>query len=160
MGAILSEAGPEKFRAWVQALKDHGLRLYDGNSAVVRAVANGEVDIGLADSDDAFAGEHEQWPVSHAFPGFLPGQGPLALPNTVGEVKGAPHPAEAAKLIEFLLSERVERILAASDSREAPARPGLAGQTGVELPVEPVDFEAIAARIPEALKIWDEVFGG
>lgn len=160
IGAILEEAGPEKFRDWAASLKANGVRLYDGNSAVVRAVANGEVDLGLADSDDAFAGEHEKWPVAHAFIGFRPGDAALPLPNTVGEVKGAPHAAEAARLIEFLLSERAERILAASDAREMPARPGLAAQLGAELPVRPIDFHGVEARVGEALRIWDEVFGG
>ena len=42
MGFLLHACGEERFRAWVRGLKASGVRLYDGNSQVVRAVAQGE----------------------------------------------------------------------------------------------------------------------
>jgi iron(III) transport system substrate-binding protein len=160
LGAMLAEAGPGRFRAWVEGLKSNGVRLYDGNSGVVRAAATGEIDVGLTDSDDAFGGEREGWPVAHLYLGFGAGGSPLPIPNTVAEVKGAPHPAQAAALMDYLLSERAEGVLAASDSRNMPVHPAAAEEVkGSGLPVTPVGLEAIAERVPEALRIWDEVFG-
>jgi iron(III) transport system substrate-binding protein len=160
MGAQLVALGPEGFRAWLRGLKENGLRLYDGNSTVVKAIANGEVDVGLTDTDDIYAAQKQGWPVARA-PFGAGADAPLLIPNTVGRIKGGPHPAEAAALIEFILSERVERLLAESESRNTPIRPGLAAKfPDLQLPRDSVpDLDAIFKAIPEALKIWDDVFG-
>lgn len=168
MGAILSQSGPQAYRAWLEGLKANGVRLYDGNSTVVRAVAQGEIDVGLTDSDDVYGGQREGWPVemrtilsaSDSSPEELRDDGPLAIPNTIGRIKGGPHPAEAAALIDFVLSERVERMLGEGEAKHAPVRPRLASELQLHVPAASVpDFEAIERSIPEALQIWDEVFG-
>ncbi|QKK07177.1 MAG: solute-binding protein [Planctomycetota bacterium] len=55
MGALLATAGTAVFRAWLEAMAANGLRLYDGNSTVVRAVTEGELDVCLTDTDDVWA---------------------------------------------------------------------------------------------------------
>lgn len=170
MGAILSQSGPQAYRAWLEGLKANGVRLYDGNSTTVRAVAQGEIDIGLTDSDDVYGGQREGWPVEMstiAYDPIIPpgGQviastGPLAIPNTIGRIKGGPNQAAAAALIDFVLSERVERMLGEGEAKHAPVRPRLASELQLYVPAASVpDFEAIERSIPEALRIWDEVFG-
>ena len=64
MAYLLSSCGEELFRKWLNQLHEGHIRLYDGNSAVVRAVAMGEIDAGLTDSDDVAAGRREKWPVA------------------------------------------------------------------------------------------------
>jgi iron(III) transport system substrate-binding protein len=165
IGALLAESGEPVFRAWLGALKASGVRLYDGNAAVARAVAYGEIDAGLTDSDDVYAGQREGWPIEMVpapatlAPGGGAGAGPMLLPNTVGRVRGAPHPAEGGALAEFLLSARVERMLAESESRNVPIRPALARDLRLEIPGAAVpDLQRAAQAAPAALQLVDELF--
>jgi ABC-type Fe3+ transport system substrate-binding protein len=50
------------------------------------------------------------------------GLGTLLIPNTVARIKGGPNPAHATTLIDFLLSEEVERMLAESVSHNVAMR--------------------------------------
>ncbi len=156
LGALYLSLGKDRFRAWLEALKANGVRLYDGNSTVVRAAAQGEIDAGLTDTDDVYAGQHESWPVA-----LSTGPHPLVLPNTVGRVRGGPHPAEGAALIDFLLGPRVDRALAASDAKMTPVRKPIAEELHApQYDMGPaVDFAAIEGAESAALAVWDEVFG-
>jgi iron(III) transport system substrate-binding protein len=154
LGAMLHNRGPEEFRTWVQGLKVNDVRLYDGNSSVVKALAAGEISIGLTDSDDVAVGVARGWPVLPVATASS-----LAIPNTVALVHRAPHRASAEALIDFLLSERVERLMARSESRNIPARPRLAAELGMGPPPSPADLEAIAGKVSEALRVWNQVFG-
>lgn len=166
MAALLADAGPETYRAWLEAMKANGLKLYDGNATIVRAVAQGEIDIGLTDTDDVWAGQRNGWPVAMVFEAADPGasppsRGPLLMPNTVAMVRGAPNPEQAGRLIDFILSEQTERLLAESESRNLPARPELAAQFPQNAVPDPwvVDWRAIAEATPEAMRIAEEVLG-
>src|SRR5690606_16122693 len=63
LGYLLHECGEAGYRAWVEAMKANDIRVFDGNATVVRAVAQGEVDVGLTDTDDVWAGQRNNWPV-------------------------------------------------------------------------------------------------
>lgn len=170
MGAILAACGEDAFRRWLVALKANDLRLYDGNSAVVRAVAHGEIDAGLTDSDDVFVGLREKWPVAMimessaatAAPATLCVVGPCPIPNTVAIVKNAPHPDSAAKLAEFLLGARVERVLTESESRNSPVRPSISHVEAIplqQMALQAPNLQAVHAAIPAAMKVCTEVLG-
>ena len=159
MAALLERWGPERFGAWLRALKDNKVRLYDGNSSVVRAVAQGEIDLGLTDTDDVYAGQRNGWDI-----GLVLGDGgdagiPFVMPNTAGLVRGGPNPAHARELLAFILSERVERILAESDSRNTPIRAELARELGLEPWDAGADLAAVAGRVDEAMTLCGDVLG-
>ena len=59
-------------------------------------------------------------------PKGLPSIGPLVIPEHGREILACPHPNEAGKLADFLLSSTVESMLAESESRNIPVRPELA----------------------------------
>jgi iron(III) transport system substrate-binding protein len=148
-------------------MHNNDVRLYDGNSAVVRAVSQGEIDAGITDTDDVVAGQRERWPVDMSVEpiGFaawgLSGRGTLVIPNTAALVKGGPHPKEAAALLDFLLSAKVEELLAKSESQNRPIRSKLAQQMG-ELPIpelEIPDFKEIHKAVPAAMKACTEILG-
>ncbi len=173
LAALVALAGEAKVEAWLTALRDNGARLYDGNASVVRAIANAEIDVGLTDSDDVFAGQRNKWQVGLIYEGRdadpekaggLPSFGTIMLPNTVGLIKkpgGVTKDARA--LAEFLLSAEVETILGDSDSRNVPVRPALAKaqaekdpRTRVPEPAS-VDLAAVSKAAPAAAAIADRV---
>lgn len=165
MGGLLAEFGEPALRAWLAGLKSNRVRLYDGNSAVVKAVAYGEIDAGLTDTDDVYAGQREGWKVAMAMAPARLGGGTataddraMLIPNTVARVKGGPHPKEAATLIDFLLSERCERMMAKSESRNIPVRAWLATDLGQEQAASRLpDLERAAEGIPAAMRACDEI---
>jgi iron(III) transport system substrate-binding protein len=166
MAQALLVGGRERFRAWLGQLRGAGLRLYDGNSGVVRGLAFGEIDVGLTDTDDVHAGRANGWPVGMAYEApdqggageGLPSAGALAIPNTVARIRGTAHP-DADRLVRFLAGEACEEILARSDSRNWPTAPGLA-LTFPELAIPemaPVSWESLAEVSDEAVAICDEL---
>lgn len=182
MAALVAAHGPERTREFLRALKAHGLRQYDGNSMIVKAVAQGEIDAGLTDTDDVFAGQRNGWPVDFtlervdgpdaiATGGVLPSIGPLVIPNTVARIKNGPGSravlasgvgtTSADALVSFLLSEKLERLLAASEARNIPVRPGLAAQVQTVAIAKPMNvrLEDVEAKIDEALAIVAETLG-
>jgi len=126
------EVIPGYFNAWLEGLAENNIRLLpSGNAGVVEAVARGEADVGMTDTDDLWAAQARGLKVElvyarHSSDAEEPEAGTLLIPNTVAMVKGGPNPERARQLMEFLLSEQVERLLAESDSRNVPLRPELA----------------------------------
>lgn len=184
LACLTDRFGPDLVRNWLADLKAAGLRLYDGNAAVVRAIHLGEIDAGLTDSDDVWAAQAQGWPVNAHWIGNTLGPagsegnptstqspvapGPLLLPNTVALVRNGPQPDPARRLVDWLIGGRAEELLAASDSRNIPIKPDLASaferdfpQFWVQSPV-PVwqpDLEAAYAAMEEAMAVADQVFG-
>jgi iron(III) transport system substrate-binding protein len=178
MGAIAQNCGLETLRTWLKSMKANGVRLYDGNAGVMRAVANGEIVVGLVDADDVWSGQRQAYPVDLVYErndiaanptaSFRPGPatleigwGPLLLPNTAALVKGGPNPANARKLLDYLISEKVERMLAESDSHNIPVHPSLAtdpafAKYAVKDPMR-ISLEQVGAIMSESLKACDEV---
>jgi iron(III) transport system substrate-binding protein len=156
------------YEAFFEGLAENGVRLLEnGNSGVVQAIVSGEADVGMTDTDDVHAAKAQgakiemvyAWHDSEA----KPGGGTLVIPNTVGLVAGGEHGAESKRLIEFLLSEQVERMLAQSPSRNIPLRPALAAEFPVLSVPSPlaIDFSKASSEmdgaVTIAMKIIEEV---
>jgi len=162
MGAMQAywsgQFGKQAFEWFLTDLANNDVRLLtSGNAGVVQAVASGEADIGMTDTDDVWAAQRNGQPVDLVYPYHgLPdheGEGTLLIPNTVARVKGGPNPDTAGVLIDFLLSEEVERLLAESDSHNIPVRPDLAAEFPeyrVEHELE-ISYEAAALAMDEAV---------
>jgi len=102
--------GEEKWSAWCQALEANKPFLVDGNSVAVKQVARGEAWVGLTDSDDIAAEQQEGAPVL-ALPMMAE---TLLIPNTIAVLRGAPHPAQAQQLFDYLRRrEVIQRLIAA-----------------------------------------------
>ncbi|MHC4475852.1 MAG: extracellular solute-binding protein [Planctomycetota bacterium] len=136
----------------LRQLKANEIRLVEGNSTAVRMVATGQADICFTDTDDVYAGVRNGWPVAM---NYLDqgGDGPLTIPNTAGVINGAPHPEEAKTLMDFLLSEKAEQMLAESDSHNAPIHAGLAERFKSYAVANPlsVDYEKVAEHLQIAI---------
>jgi len=150
--------GPERARAILEGLKANEVRLAAGNSTAVRMVATGQADICFTDTDDVYAAGRNGWPVAM---NMLDqgGDGTLTIPNTAAMIEGGPHPEEAKELMDFLLSERLEELLAQSDSHNYPVNPSVAERfKRYEIPKAlDVEYGKIADMLGEAIKVSREV---
>lgn len=129
MGALRAVWGEGVYGDWVGAMRANGVRILEGNASVVREIARGTIDIGLTDSDDVFAARREGQRVAYVYErrdeeraGEAWSPGVMVMPNTVARVRGGANPEGATALIEEILSERTERLMMESDSRNFPVR--------------------------------------
>jgi iron(III) transport system substrate-binding protein len=142
----------------LQGLKTNHIRLVSGNSAAVRMVATGQADICFTDTDDVYAAQRNQWPVAMV-PLDQAGDGSLAIPNTAARINQGPHPQAARALMAFLLSETVERHLAASDSHNSPIHSALQDEFKayrLEKPLK-ISYERIADQLTAAIGTAREI---
>jgi len=150
--------GAGRAKEILEALRANNIRLVSGNSTAVRMVATGQADVCFTDTDDVYAAQRNGWPV--AFNDLdQGGDGALAIPNTAAVIKGAVHPGQAGELMDFLLSEQLERMLVRSDSHNCPIRPALAEQFGLYVIPKPldVDYEKVADQLPTAIRTAREI---
>ncbi len=114
--------GRHKLAAWLDGVRANDVAICPGNAAVKEMVAAGEKAWGVVDTDDANEALASAKPVKVV---MLPEPELVLIPNTVGVIRHAPHPAAAKRLAEYLLSAEVERKLAASASKNMPLRTDL-----------------------------------
>lgn len=162
MGALYHAWGPDRFKAWLEGLAANGVRVYDSNSSVVRAIWMGEIDVALTDTDDVLVGQNRGWSVAMLEPALdEAGGGPLAVPCTVGLVAGGANPERGRAFIDWLLSGHGERVLASSESANRPVHPDGGAGYPVELPIhERGWYEGVAASVPAALELCERVLPG
>jgi len=155
-----THAMPGYYEAFAEGLAENMPRILpSGNAGVIDAVARGEADIGLTDTDDVFAAQARGLKLAMVFPRHASdpgtvGGGTLAIPNTVAVVAGCPHPDAARRFVEFMLAPETERELARMTARHAPLV--TARQAGdLEIP-DPlmVDARQMAAAADEAVNAF------
>ena len=148
------------FAAWgEQRAKDYfrsvkaNARVMAGNKQVARAVARGELAIGLTDTDDAMIELESLWPVAIVYPDQGPQQlGTLFIPNTLAIIRQGPHPQEAKQLVDFLLSPQVEEMLAKGPSAQIPLNLQVPIMPRVE---SPRTVRAMEVDFAAAAEVWD-----
>jgi iron(III) transport system substrate-binding protein len=126
VAALYAELGDDRADDYFRKLKANDVKIVDGNSVVRDMVARGDALVGLTDSDDVNVALQAKQPVAMVLPD-RDGIGVPVMPNMVSLVAQAPHPDEARRLIDYLLSSEVERKLADSDAVQIPLHPGVPG---------------------------------
>jgi iron(III) transport system substrate-binding protein len=114
--------GPEALKAWHRETRRRGLREVPGNGPVKQIVAQGTCAHGLTDTDDFFDAKDAGAPVEMR-PVRIEGGGTVCIPNTVAIIKGTRRVDAARRLVDYLLSEKVELALARSKARQIPLGP-------------------------------------
>jgi iron(III) transport system substrate-binding protein len=144
IAAMFALHGEETTRDYLLRLKTNGVRLVDGNSAAVRAVMDKRADLAMTDTDDVWVARRSHQSMEMCFPDMGDG-GTLLIPCSVGLIRGGPGESESAKrLVDFLVSAEVERLLATSTSRNIPVREPLRHELGIDWPAESkAPFESI-----------------
>jgi iron(III) transport system substrate-binding protein len=118
-------------------------------------VVNGEVKMGLTDTDDVNVALEDQQPVAMALPD-RDGIGSALMPNMVSLIAGAPHPEAGKKLIDYLLSAEVEKALAQSEAVQIPLRAGVEGPKNIpplnSFKPMTLDYGKAASRVEDVVK--------
>lgn len=152
VAALYVLAGDEKMDDFFRRLKANGVRIVDGNSVVRDLVARGEVTVGLTDTDDVNVAIENGSPVGMVLP-EKEGLGVPVMPNMVSLIANAPHPDDARRLIDYLLSADVERQLAESEAVQIPLHAGVPGPKNMPAidTFKPMtlDFTKAAARVED-----------
>jgi len=144
--ALRHHWGASAWETWCRGLQDNKPFLVDGNSVVVKLVGRAEAWVGLTDSDDIFAGQREGMPIV-----ALPvGGETLYIPNSIGIIRGAPHPQEALELSKFLQSPHVIQRLVQENALEGPFMP-------VGLGIK-VDWPKLVSELEPANAIMKTIF--
>lgn len=123
--ALRRVAGEEQARAWLKAMQANEPQAYESNAAIVEAVANGEVALGLVNHYYLYrflAERGADLPVAnHHFPGQDVGN--LVNIAGAGVLDSAKHPEAAAAFIQFLLSDAAQAYFA-TETVEYPLAAG------------------------------------
>jgi iron(III) transport system substrate-binding protein len=159
--ALYAVWGPERARRLYAGVQARGVRVVDGNSVVRDLVAQGTAAAGWTDSDDACGAVKAGAPVEVILPD-QDQQGTLLIPGTVALLAGAPHPAEALALLEFLLDSATEQMLIESGFFQVSVRPGgpvHACLGGAAIKTMAVGLDDIAAQLDVVGQAMTATFG-
>ena len=152
VAALYAALGDEQMDDFFRRLKANDVRVVDGNSVVRDLVARGEVKVGLTDTDDVNVAIEDGQPVAMALPDAA-GLGVPVMPNMVSLIAGGPRPEEARRLIDYLLSPEVERLLARSEAVQIPLHEGVEAPLNIPAidtfkPMA-VDYALAASRVED-----------
>jgi iron(III) transport system substrate-binding protein len=128
VGAVLATYGTATAKSWLAGLKANAA-LYQDDEAVVAAVDRGQADVGVVNQYYWYRLRLEVGPANvHSKLSYFPSRDVGGLENVSGAavLASSHHKTGAEKFVSFLVSEQAQRILAASDDYEYPARPGVA----------------------------------
>jgi len=131
--AMLIAVGEPRTRSWLQGIKANDPKTYPSNDLIVKAANDGHVDLGLVNHYYLFQLQSEIGPdKTMARNHYTAGTDPGALVNVagVGILKSSKKQADAARFVEYLLSEPAQRHFAEVNF-EYPLRPGVPTAAGL-----------------------------
>ncbi|MFG0250905.1 MAG: extracellular solute-binding protein [Phycisphaeraceae bacterium JB051] len=131
--------GEDGLKDWHEEMKSRGMIIAQSNGQTKNLVAQGNCTIGWTDTDDFFVAKDEGRSVEMLPYRLEDSEQTICIPNTVMMVKQCPQPELAKKLIDYLLSERVEIQLSHSTARQ--------------IPLGSVDEEQLSDEVKQ-LKVW------
>ena len=147
--AMRELVGDDSTRAWLTAMRDNGAKSYQRNTAIVQAVADGEIDVGLPNHYYLlrYKSDDPNYPVEQTF--FVPGDaGNLVNVAGIGVLTTSSRQDAALRFVSFLLSEESQRYFA-GDTKEYPvvddvaADAALTGQSQLEEVRPNVEFSRL-----------------
>ncbi len=160
--ALYATLGRQEALQYFERLRERGVQVVDGNSVVAQLVADGDLMMGLTDTDDALALANRGAEVA----AILPDQGAdelgtLVIPNTVALVAGGPHPEHGRAFIDFLLRASTEARLVESGWAHFALRrldAGASDPLGTEVKGMGVPLSEIHAQMPISKADLRELF--
>ena len=161
VAAMIVSEGEDATRAFLEGLIDNEVVSYEDNGATTRAVAAGEIEVGLVNHYYKYEVEAEDGALPLANHYFAAGD-PGAFVNAagVGILASTAHPDEAARFVEYVTGEPGQTFVA-EDTWEYPVAPGYEPSVDI-LPLEDfqgpdVDLSSLGTALPQALALLAEV---
>jgi len=160
--------GKDKAERFFEQLHVNAVHIVKGNKQVAEGVGNGVYHLGLTDTDDAMGEVRAGKPVAIVFPDAdappESGMGALFIPNSLSLIRSSPNPKGGQKLIDYLLSQDVEKRLAESPACQIPLNPNV--KVVLPEPMRPalsvtqmkVDFESAAEKWNAAQEFVTSLF--
>jgi iron(III) transport system substrate-binding protein len=162
VAALYAEVGDERAEEFFRKLKTNGVKIVPGNSVVRDMVARGEVKVGLTDTDDVNVALEDKQPVAMVFPD-RDGMGVPIMPNMVSLVANSPNSETGKRLIDYLLSPEVERMLAQSEAVQIPLHSGVEGPKNIpplsSFKPMTLDYSKAADRVEDVTKRLQPILG-
>ncbi|WP_201353055.1 extracellular solute-binding protein [Hydrogenimonas urashimensis] len=162
IAALFVYWGEDRADAFMRGMKHNDVTVTTSNGESADFVAEGRYAFALVDSDDAVNRIRQGKPVTMVYPDQKPKQpGCFIVPNAAVLIKNAPHPKEAKRLIDYLLSKETERRLAFADCAQIPLHPGVSVPRELRpidaIRIMEVDYGKVAKKLMELqpyLKRW------
>jgi iron(III) transport system substrate-binding protein len=162
VAALYATLGDEKADDFFRRLKTNQVKIAPGNSVVRDMVARGDVKVGLTDTDDVNVALQQGAPIAMVMPD-KDGMGVPMMPNLVSMIAGAPHPDQARRMIDYLLSPDVEAALAKSEAVQIPLRSAVPGPSNLPridaFKPMTLDYGKAAARVEDVTKRLQTILG-
>lgn len=159
--ALFDLLGEDETHRFLRGVIENECSLPPGNGRLAQLVGQGEIHFGFTDTSDYRLVKNEGHPVDAVYPD-QDGIGTMLIPNTVSKIRGAPNPENARKLVEFLLSDEAEEILAHHPRGHIPLKPDIDRPDQVLVPGEfrvmDVDYQRVGERIAARLDELDSLF--
>lgn len=126
--ALRLTEGEAGARRWLEGIKANDARVYKDNTAVVKAVGAGEVQVGLVNHYYLYnvRKESPNIPAANSFP-RAGGAGSLVNVAGVGVLSGSKNAAAASRFVEYLLTKDAQQYFA-DETFEYPLVEGVATQ--------------------------------
>ena len=161
MTALYERLGEDETNRFLRGVIANECNLPPGNGRLAQLVGQGQIHFGFTDSSDYRLVKNEGHPVDAVYPD-QDGIGTLLIPNTVSRIKGGPNPDNARKLIEFLLSDEAEEILAHHPRGHIPLKPDIDRPEHVLVPGDfrtmEVDYQRVGEGVAARLDELDRMF--
>lgn len=161
VAAMIVAYGEEETRAWLEGLMANDPRFYEDNGATTRAVASGEVEVGLVNHYYKYEVEAEDGslPIENHY--FDQGDaGSFINAAGVGVLASAANPEGAAAFADYLTGDPGQTFVS-EDSWEYPVVAGYDASVDVpplaDFAGPDVDLSQLGAALPQALDLLAQV---
>ncbi|MCA8974007.1 MAG: extracellular solute-binding protein [Planctomycetes bacterium] len=125
LSKILGDQGLDDY---ITAMQENDVKFLPSNGATMREVRDGKLAFAFTDTDDYHVAKTKGFPVACVFPDQGEGEiGTMLIPNSVCLIKGGPATENGKRLIDKIVSQQTEALLAAADSAQIPLRPSVKG---------------------------------
>jgi iron(III) transport system substrate-binding protein len=163
--AMRLDAGEERTREWLEAVKANDPKFYERNTPIVEAVASGEVEVGLVNHYYLYLVKEELGADAPIENKYLPGDDPGALVSVAGAgvLEDADHADAAEQFVEFLLQDAQQRFYTEeAEEAEIPLVDGIEPREGVPSLAElagrgpDVDLSSFGGELERTLELLNE----